>query len=746
MRCPECEQRNSVAASKCKFCGAKFKRKSMPLGKKVALISAVVGVGGLMYLSMMLPKMVDPAEQLSTVAKRVAAGPKSAEDAEDIRKSFGTAVENMLKRYGSDSSTLLSKKLKAALPSAAFEVLVVDLPKGLKLVEIDTILQASGFMVMKGTNDTRVFPLPGFEVYDDARTVNDQAGPVIVLLGHTGGQLPHRPIVKTYALLPDSIVDDSKNMVPAFSGEGIAKFAKDSADITLDLSLASIAQLEKISMTPPVAADKSMRLNLRWKDAKYQPEISAPPDVQSYLLVLARHMKYPEYWPASAAYLGPSATRLLKENSSNQIPSVSILKGDDKRKSLAYSMNAGNKKFDMEFKKVGTSWQLAEYKTTEIQAPVAAASGTMTNTTVQPVEPPSPVAVVSPVPDESTKTQTSGTTSPPVNASKTAATLPPVNQVAVIPTPNPSNVNAASSGKANPNVSSSGKNTLPPNLISALPGPALGSSRTKNQEPVHISTKSATKSSGSTWLGDDDDNKANPDTTHHVAVVPPAVKKLTEDKNKKPASAAQKPERSENASASATSSGRIGGASGTVRLRSGPGLNARPVTEIPRGAGIQILGQEKGWYRVRFGNKTGYVFGPLVETANSSEKAKGRESQTASAAATSPATPNKPRETQVVHKPEPEVHTAAPSPSDSANAAVVRRPMNVRDDNRRKIGLVQPGDKIVVLSGMKNERYKVRLSNGKIGWVHKDALGSVSNQVRDLPQDTSVETPPEFVP
>ena len=81
MRCPECQQRNSVAARKCKFCGANFKRKETPVGKKLILWGCFGALCLLIFLAFSLPKMVDPSERLISTAKRVAAGTKTSEEA-----------------------------------------------------------------------------------------------------------------------------------------------------------------------------------------------------------------------------------------------------------------------------------------------------------------------------------------------------------------------------------------------------------------------------------------------------------------------------------------------------------------------------------------------------------------------------------------------------------------------------------------------------------------------------------------
>lgn len=729
MRCPECEQRNSVAANKCKFCGAKFKRKSMPLGKKITLLVAGVTLVGVVYLSMQLPKMVDPAEQLSAAAKRVAAGPKSIEDAKAIKEAFDSAVEKLLKRYGSENPTALANKLKALLPATAFEVLVVDLPKGLKLVEIDTILQASDFVVMKGTNDTKVFRLPGFEVFDDARSVSDQAGPVIVLLGHSGGQLPHRPMVRTYALLPDSIEDDSKNMVPAFTGEGTAKFVKDTADIAVELTAPSVAQSEKLSVNPSPGSDKTISLMLRWKDAKYQPEIKASADPLSYLLLLARNMKYPEYWPASAAYLGPSATKLLKDHSSPQIASVEIKKLADKAGVQSFVMNAANKKFDLDLKPAGALWQLAGYKVSELAKTGLATSATVAIETKSGTE--TPTSSVSA--NQPAAATTSTETSTPINVSKTAVPNSNVSSAAAAdPTKNKSGGNLPSQ---------SNSKVLPTSLIASMPGPASAGKNVK----VDDHSKHNAKGTGTSWLGEDDEKSHD---SKHVAVLPSGIKKnLDSQKTDDKTSMTEQKKDPTPTQATSGAIGTISGGTSSVRLRSGPGLGKRTLTEVPNGASIQILGQEKGWYRVKYGGKIGYVFSPLVATSS----AKPVESSPVSK---SQAAPNKQpdKNKQVQKNTTAKQNSSSPESTaasvDNSNSSVIRRPMNVRDDSRRKIGVVQPGDKVVVIGSMKNERYKIRLSDGRVGWVHKDALGSVSASkiTPDTTGGADVETPPEFVP
>jgi hypothetical protein len=90
---------------------------------------------------------------------------------------------------------------------------------------------------------------------------------MLALLGHSGGPPPHRPKLRTYALLPDHISDETDKLVPPIKGEGIAKFGKNTQDVYLDLSLASMTRAENV--TPTNDRDETIHQRLVWKDAKY---------------------------------------------------------------------------------------------------------------------------------------------------------------------------------------------------------------------------------------------------------------------------------------------------------------------------------------------------------------------------------------------------------------------------------------------------------------------------------------------
>jgi uncharacterized protein YraI len=587
---------------------------------------------------------------------------------------------------------MLLSRLKNCLPANAFEVLVVDLPKSLKLVEIDTVLQASDFLIMKGTSEVKVFPLTGFEVYDDARAVNDQAGAVIVLVGHSGGQPPHRPLVQTYALLPDSIVDETSTTVPSIAGEGTAKFDKTSNDINVELSVSSIAQAEKISTTMPIAPDKAIHVKLQWKekDARFVPNVEIPQDQSAALILLANAMKHPEYAPFVSAAFGPQAAKMLKENQSIDLQDLSIIKRDEKKKLALYTISSAKKKLDFELKKDGNTWQIANYASS---AGVPTTTNTGSTGTAQPQENKAAAANRQPeqVSTEQSKNQNAN------NLSQLPGGLVPER--------------AASNSSKNP-------------VLSLVPGSTQGNDKNKS----------------SSWLEDEQNTQESKSGKPPVAVLPPGLKNEKNDEKEKKNKEKKEREKTEKAreekareekareekareekakGEAARTAARVHGA-GSVRLRSGPGLNKNAIDEIPAGAKIQVLGEKKGWLKVSFGGKVGYVFSPLVDRG-------GGDSTSAAPTSTNNESSSKSHHEAAI--------PATAQPPSTGSGAVVRRPMTVRDENRRAISSVQPGQHVVVLSGVnKNGRYKIRMPDGTVGYVMKDAL------------DVKVETPPEFVP
>ncbi len=318
MRCPECDVRNSVAASKCVECGKSLPRKRTPLPYVLGGI-AVIGLAGagLMGIGAAITTKKDPQSDLSAVAKRVASGPKTPAEFEKLKAELDKGIKEYLHKAGAMSGPELATAMQTALPNQAFEVHVFELPRGLKIVEIDTMLQANDYLVMKNETGVKVVNMPGLEVCDGAQVINDPAGPVLIAVGHTAGQAARRPLVKVYALMPDAIRDQSDKSVPPLKGEGNASFAKNNKDVNIEVSLYSVGATEGafavLSNAAATAEDELLKTTLVWDHGKFNGEIPGGKGQLAALHAVARSLKFSSISPESKPYLSTDAQNQIAE-------------------------------------------------------------------------------------------------------------------------------------------------------------------------------------------------------------------------------------------------------------------------------------------------------------------------------------------------------------------------------------------------------------------------------------------------
>ncbi|MBI4532580.1 MAG: SH3 domain-containing protein [Candidatus Melainabacteria bacterium] len=362
MRCPECNVRNSVAAKLCQSCGTRFKRKPLPRKLKIAGFALTALFALWTALFTIVPQLTNPEQNLEHIAKRAAKGPKNIEDAQHIRQEFDRSIRNFLPHIGHLTSARIADKLKRVLPTNTFEAHVVDLPRGLKVVEIDTVLQATSYLLMTNSSRTKVFSLPGLEVFDDARIISESEGPVLVLLGHSSGQPPHHPHIKVYSLLPDDISDETEKLVPAIRGEGSARFTANGRDILLDLSLPSLGQSEKLFSNVSILADGTAHQYLEWKDAHYASRYDYGTSQFAALYAVARCMRYPDLIATHMKFLGQSGRKLVENFKSPNAGNFQVRRTASPDGTILYDMTGITGKFQIEVKKEGQMWSVAEAK------------------------------------------------------------------------------------------------------------------------------------------------------------------------------------------------------------------------------------------------------------------------------------------------------------------------------------------------------------------------------------------------
>lgn len=390
MRCPECTQRNSVAARSCKFCGKKFEKKAKAIPIKI--IGALLGVGLLVGVaSAVVPRIGGQQENLKALADKISFGPKSAEEAQKMKVELDAALLDFLKRNGSLPSADLLTKLQSKLPTSIFEVLVFDLPRGMKLVEVDCVLQPSDYLVVADKQGPKVTQLYGLDVFDDAVLIRGASDASLVMLGHTNVDIKKNPNVKVISLLPNgNISDRTAKVVPPVKGTGTAAFESNKQDIKLERQLVETALGEELFKGDLKFAESPFKTVLRWKGGKYAPEYSLGSSQFAALYAVATSLTDPSQKEQFALYLNDPAKEFLKSVTDNPVaspPGFVIAKIDEskaaassgrrRRRSpsrssdqVTYSLASGKRTFSVTVRGGnGQRWTVASIEETAPEVP-----------------------------------------------------------------------------------------------------------------------------------------------------------------------------------------------------------------------------------------------------------------------------------------------------------------------------------------------------------------------------------------
>jgi uncharacterized protein YgiM (DUF1202 family) len=336
-------------------------------------------------------------------------------------------------------------------------------------------------------------------------------------------------------------------------------------------------------------------------------------------------------------------------------------------------------KYIVELKQSGNVWAVASTKseayTPVADAPKPAAGGGELTQTAHAATLPAvarPVAAPVPAPVAATPVATTARLATPAPAS---AALAPAAKPFSIPIGKRDVVIVPAKTVAA--ATTPEKKHVAPSFLLSQPSPAVG--RPKEQ-PVILSQPSTASAPVPGTTAANRQTKVSPNTPPQKVAVKPQAEKKQEPVAAKPAPTA---------SAKAIAHGEISTnlSANAVRLRSTPSTSGAQITEMPRGTAVEILSKENGWYKVRSGGKEGYVFAGLVDCKR----------------------------------------------EQAYTTAVVTKSKHITNSSgRRRVGAPAIGDRVIVLGGIKNNKYKVQLPNGRTGYVDKDAV------------DVAVEAP-EFV-
>lgn len=532
---------------------------------------AVIGLAGagVMGIGAAITIKKDPQSDLTVVAKRVAGGPKSPAEAEKMKTDFDKVVKDFLKKEGAKPTEDLAKALQTALPSQTFEVHIIELPRGLKIVEIDTLLQASNYLILKNESETRVVNIPGLEVCDGAQVIRDTTGPVLIAVGHSAGQGQRRPHLKVFALLPDDIQDQSDKSVPAIKGEGSAVFAKNNKDVNLEISLYSLGVAENVfqnvSNVAATAEDETLKTTFLWNHGKFTGAIPSGKSQLAALYAVARSLKANQISVDNRKYISNSAQQQiagLKTDQELQPFTLSKIQvSSEKRRKRSQASNHRYGLFS-----TGASY-VVELQPAKTQSGIGWVASSVTKTAGEVIQ----NAQMGGQP----KPNMASHLIPPVVRENVAAVTPPPTKV-IDEDNDPPRKNAA------PIVERRGEKQIPVKVSDEHLQPV-------QKEPVAVAVTAPPKPT-----------EPPKKTEQPKKIEAPAKVELPKTQPNEPPA--------KDAPAVPPSVGYINTSDDPmVRVRRGPSTIYRTVLKLTRGDQVQIIGKKDGWLKVRANGREGFV-------------------------------------------------------------------------------------------------------------------------------------------
>ncbi|MBZ0189933.1 MAG: SH3 domain-containing protein [Candidatus Obscuribacterales bacterium] len=577
------------------------------------IVATVLVVG---VASAVVPRLSAPQDNIKALADKISFGPRSSEEAQKMKVELDNALLEFLKKNGSLPSADLLTKLQAKLPTSIFEVLVFDLPRGIKLVEVDCVLQPSDYLVIADKQAPKVTQIYGLDVFDDASLIKDSAGDALVLIGHTNVDMKKKPNMKVISLFPNgNVVDRTTKLVPRVKGNGAIAFESNKKDIKLERRLVETALAEGLFKGNLKFVETPFITTLTWNNGRYEAEHSLGSDRFSALYAVATSLAEPTEVDNFKSYLNEPARTFLKSLADNSVvgpPGFVIAKMEETKgqssgrrsrrrhapasDQVTYSIASGKRTFSVVLSGGnGRRWTAASVEETAPEAP-----------------------------------------------SETVADVAPVKKKVI--------------------------------EVATVDRKSAEKQAKQEREKADAAEKRLAGKKAA-------DRKASERKAEEA-------RKIAEEKQaaKEKKAAAAKKETESKKVGSAAAGGEFASTPKRVTVRTGPGAKYGKVIVTSRGQKIKVLGKQDGWYKVSVDGKVGYAWSGLVKY----DKA------------------------------------------DAYTTAVVRKTKPVNDSGK-KVSTAKAGDKLVIIGGLKNDKYKVRMANGKTGFVEKDAV------------DVAVEEP-TFVP
>jgi len=784
MRCPECTSRNSVAAKDCFTCGFKFKRKPIPLSVKIGLAVSVAGFAFWSVAAAVVPSFIDAGHSLTRIAKNVAAGPKTPDDALKMRKDLDSAIITYLKAVGKLPANEIATKLTNELSSSAYEVHAFDLPRGLKIVEVDTLLQACDYLVINDQSSTKVQALPGMEVVEGGHVLSESGAPCLVLIGHSAGQGAKHPQVKVLALLPGDVADETGKALPDISGEGTAAFAPNNKDIVLNLSLWSVGTAEKLfSSAPNVVAhtdDENVRFNLEWNNGHYKLVRDIGHSPLSTVYAVASVMRNTSNADAMKSYLGDAGVQFAQANALDKVhadPKFSIRQlasqsGATVRPSrrhrhssvvpagkVAYYIAGDTGVYEINLKSEGDKWTFdSGRKLSDDQAKIALHFVNPTEINATPATVPATGTGAATVATTAPSTTTSGASAATSNATAvsaiptipaatgsaaTSATSTSSSTVAVVPKP-PAKIIVKESPTIKPDSALTTDATTKTDKDAsklAMVSTSKNSDTSTSKEPDSTSTKSlksgnriadaliekykkSGKYNSKTKIKrntDVDPLTGQPTSASSITTSPPASDRTSSVASTTASKSSTTSSKSKNTTVTASDKSK---SSVAQKPKEPEAVKPAKSHETTPPAETAFESSGKSEMMQIDSSKIKVRRGPATDYKSIAELDKGAKVLVVG---------KKDGWYKVkVNGKEGYVYGGLVNyqKSDAYTTATVKHTQTIADSTKKHVASPQAGDHLVVLGGIHDGKYKVQLANGKIGYVDKDSL------------DVKVDAPP----
>lgn len=649
----------------------------MPVKLIGAGVAGVVLVCGLAFAVVPLfhPSEVD----LSNLGKEMARGPKSPEEAKQMNEQLEASLIKYLQKNGNLPSGDLLTKLQSELPTTAFEVLVFDLAKKVRLIEVDCVMEPSYYLVVPTDAGPKPVKMSGLKVFDEARTVETPKCDYVILLGHTIDPV-REPQIRAIAVTPEGDVsDETEKVLPIIRGEGKASFKGKSSDLHIKRTVLAASKSESLFKGDPGLSDEPIETDLTWDNGKYRAKQELESGRLSALYSVAHSLVAKDEVDDFKSRIAPDVRETIKKlsgplpqpaefeiaSSSNQ----SSGKGKRAKNLSQYILTSQGRAFEISLSSAGKGSPWSVTGLTEKNSPSSAGDVSKSNNLAadgtQSAPSGVPVMVEEPKPIIKEKSQTSLE-----SHSETRARSNKVANISARDRQESSEEVPINKDRKNRKESDPRDNDKRDRRGERV---GRGEERSDNSgKSRDFESRRSRESEQSSKRGSDRQSRERREA---IASQPVRTREAAEPavsgKNEEPALGTAK----------------INLATGRVSVRSGPGTKFATITQTSKDSEVKIIGKEDGWYRVLVNGKKGYIYGGFVDYGK----------------------------------------------GDGYTTAVVKKKKSVHDEGHKSVHTPQPGDKLVILDGLKNDKYKVRLSNGKTGYVDKDAI------------DVAVDEP-EFVP